>query len=174
MIIEWTNTYAVLEEFAIRLRNLYQDKLIRDDKIATGELLNSVEYRVEKGNQAISVVLELEDYYKWVEEGIYPYGKGTYDASGKPVIVGKFPPVDAIRNWISTKPVIPDERDGRIPTENQLVYLIGRKIASAGIEPGYQLRDSIKETMEDFEAAIEEAIGKDVSAYIDILFTEFL
>lgn len=170
MIIEWTNTYNVLMEFAQRLRNLYQDKLIRDDKIATGDLLNSVEYRVEKGNQAISVVLQLEDYYKWVEEGRPP----------------GYPPIDAIREWIRAKPIIPDERNGIIPDEKQLAFLIARSIAGespnqanlknpeGGIKPGYQLRDSIKETMEDFESAIEEAIGKDVSAYIDILFTEFL
>lgn len=159
MLIEWTNTIQVLNEFAIRLRNTYQDKLIQDDKIATGNLLNSVEYIVQKDGQAISVSLQLEDYYKWVEEGRKP---------------GKFPPIDKMLEYIRVKPVIPDERNGRIPDEKQLAFLIARKIANEGIEPGYQLRDSIKETMEDFESAIEEAVRKDVSAYIDILFTEFL
>ena len=166
MIIEWTNTYNVLMEFGQRLRNLYQDKLILDDKFATGELLNNVEYDVQRGNQSITVVLELEDYWKYVEEGRKPGKYPPYDSTTK-----TFPD---IAKWISFKPIIPDERDGRIPDEKQLAFLIARKIANEGIEPGYQLRDSIKETMEDFESAIEEAIGKDVSAYIDILFTEFL
>ncbi len=43
-LIEWTETYRVLEEFATQLRTLYQDKLINDNRIASGEPLNSVEY----------------------------------------------------------------------------------------------------------------------------------
>ena len=33
-IIEWTNLKKVLEEYAIAVRNTYQDNLIKSDRIA--------------------------------------------------------------------------------------------------------------------------------------------
>lgn len=157
-IIEWTETYRVLEEYAIRLRNLYQDKLIKGDKIATGDLMNNVEYIIEKDSRSVSVSLQLEDYWRFVEEGRAP---------------GKFPPVDKILDWIRVKPIVPDERSGRLPTENQLAFLIGRKIAEEGIEGTHYLQESQEEVLAEFEDKLSEAVGKDVDRYMDILMTEY-
>ena len=157
-IIKWDNLRRVLGEIANEIRNEYQDKLIRDDKIASGHLLNSVEYDIVTDDRSITVQLELADYYKWVEEGREP---------------GSFPPVDALLEWIKVKPVVPDGRSGRLPTENQLAYLIGRKIKEEGIEPGYELRDTMKEVMEDAEDRINEAIALDISQSLDILFSTY-
>lgn len=158
-IIEWTETRRVLEEFAIRLRNLYQDKLIEDDRVATGNLLNSVEYEIQTDTKSITVCLSLEDYWYYLEEGRQP---------------GKFPPVDAMIQYIRSKPIIPDERSGRLPTENQLAFLIGRKIAQEGFEGGHYLAESQEEVLVEFEDKLSEAVGKDVGRYIDILFTQYL
>lgn len=157
-IIEWTETYRVLEEYAIRLRNLYQDKLIKGDKIATGNLMNNVEYIIEKDSRSVSVSLQLEDYWRWVEEGRSP---------------GKFPPVDKILDWIRVKPIVPDERSGRLPTENQLAFLIGRKIAEEGIKGTHYLQESQEEVLVEFEDKLSEAVGMDVNRYMDILMTEY-
>ena len=157
-IIKWDNLYRVLEEAGQEIRNAYQDNLIRDNKIATGDLLNSVEYKVEHNGQAIWVELHLKDYYKYVEEGRAP---------------GKFPPPEAILEWIRIKPVVPDERTGKLPTEEQLAFLIGRKIAEQGIEPGYQLRDAMRDNKKTFEERIDEAIAQDIEANIDVIFSTF-
>lgn len=157
-LIKWTNTQRALEEYAIKLRNTYQDNLIRDGKIATGNLLNSIDYKVQYNDREIWVELHLEDYYKWVENGRGP---------------GKFPPPDKIMEWIRIKPVIPDDRGGRLPTEQQLAFLIGRKIAEQGIEPGYQLRDAQREMMDEFEDRIDEAIALDVTEAVEIIFSSF-
>lgn len=157
-IIEWTETYRVLEEYAIRLRNLYQDKLIKGDKIATGDLMNNVEYIIEKDSRSVSVSLQLEDYWKFVEEGRSP---------------GRFPPVDKILDWIRVKPIVPDERSGRLPTENQLAFLIGRKIAEEGIEGTHYLQESQEEVLVEFEDKLSEAVGRDVDRYMHILMTEY-
>lgn len=168
-IIEWTETYRVLEEYAIRLRNLYQDKLIKGDKIATGDLMNNVEYIIEKDSRSVSVSLQLEDYWKYVEEGRPP----------------GYPPIDAIREWIRVKPIVPDERNGRIPDEKQLAFLIARSIAGespnqanlknpeGGIEGTHYLQESQEEVLTEFEDKLSEAVGKDVDRYMDILMTEY-
>lgn len=154
-IIRWDNLRRVLGEYGEALRNKYQDILIRDNKIATGELLNSVEYIVEEGDRSISLSLKLEDYYKWVEEGRKP---------------GRFPPVDKILEWIRVKPILPDERNGRLPNEQQLAFLIGRKIAEEGIEGGHQLATARAELSKEWEERIDEAIALDVKDALDIIF----
>ena len=157
-LIKWTNLQRVLGEFAQELRNRYQDNLIRDGKIATGNLLNSIEYKVQYDERAIWVELHLEEYYKWVENGRGP---------------GKFPPPDKILEWIRIKPVIPDDRGGRLPTEQQLAFLIGRKIAEQGIEPGNQLHNAMDDIYPQFEERIDEAIALDINEAIDIIFSSF-
>lgn len=157
-LIKWTNLQRVLGEFAQELRNRYQDNLIRDGKIATGNLLNSMEYKVQYDDRAIWVELHLEEYYKWVENGRGP---------------GKFPPPDKILEWIRIKPIIPDDRGGRLPTEQQLAFLIGRKIAEQGIEPGNQLHNAMDDIYPQFEERIDEAIALDIDEAIDIIFSSF-
>ena len=157
-LIKWTNLQRVLGEFAVELRNRYQDNLIRDGKIATGNLLNSVDYKVQYDDRAIWVELHLEDYYRWVENGRAP---------------GKFPPPDKIMEWIRIKPIIPDDRGGRLPTEQQLAFLIGRKIAEEGIEPGNQLHNAMDDIYPQFEERIDEAIAQDVTDSIEIIFSSF-
>lgn len=157
-LIKWQNLQRVLGEFAQELSNRYQDNLIRDNKIASGNLLNSIDYKVQYDDRAIWVELHLEDYYKWVENGRGP---------------GKFPPPDKIMEWIRVKPVIPDDRGGKLPTEQQLAYLIGKKIAEEGIEPGNQLHNAMDDIYSQFEEKIDEAIALDVNEAIDIIFSSF-
>lgn len=158
-LLKWEHLQQVLGEYGQALRNEYQDNLIRDGKIASGNLLNSVEYEVQFDNRAIWLQLKLEDYYKWVEEGRGP---------------GKFPPPDKILEWIRIKPIIPDDRGtGKLPTEQQLSFLIGRKIAEEGIEPGKQLHKAIEDTWDRWEQKIDEAISLDVEETVDLISSSF-
>lgn len=154
----WENLSAVLEEYIIEVRNLYQDKLINEDKIASGELLNNINYLIEKDDRQIEVSLRLEDYWKYVEYGRNP---------------GKFPPPNKIMEWIKVKPILPTPINGKLPTPEQLSYLIGRKIAEEGIEATNALEETVKNVNERFEKRIEEAINADVSNMVDIIFSEY-
>lgn len=159
-ILKWNNLRRVLGEYGEALRNKYQDNLILDDKIASGELLNSVEYNVVSDERSITLQLSMADYYKWVENGRGP---------------GKFPPPDKILEWIKIKPVIPDDRmgTGKLPTEKQLAYLIGRKISEEGIQPGNQLRKAREELKYEWEDRIDEALALDIKESIEIIFSSF-
>lgn len=157
-LLSWDNLRQVLGEYGEALRNQYQDNLIRDGKIATGNLLNSVEYKVEADGRSISLSLKMEEYYKWVEEGRAP---------------GRFPPPDAIMSWIEMKPIIPDDRTGKLPTENQLAFLISRKIAEEGIPAGHQLRDARADLQEEWEDRIDQALALDVQKAVDIIFSSY-
>lgn len=152
--ITWDNTRAVLEEYAMTVRNLYQDKLIINDHIATGNLINNLNYTVNVNGSRIEVSLELEDYWKYVEYDTKPH----------------FPPVDALVNWIKAKPVLPHKTfDGKLPDTKQLAFLIGRKISEEGTTGTHSLEDTIDEVNTIYELKIEEAIMKDLTSDINAI-----
>lgn len=107
-----------------------KDKLEENGSNATHQLSNSIKDIVKFDGKYLTVSIQLEDYYKYVENGRK---------------AGKFPPVDAIKKWITIKPVIPRGKNGKVPTENQLTYLIGRKIAREGTRANPFLEPTIRD-----------------------------
>lgn len=155
-MLNFDNVLKVLQDYAVEVRNLYQDSLIRHDRIASGGLLNSAECRVDVGDRSFEVVMSLEDYWRYVEEDTRPH----------------WPPVSAILRWVQIKPVIPrPDAAGRIPAPKQLAYLIGRKIAREGTKGSHDLADAVAEMNNRYRERLSEALGADISAYITYVFT---
>lgn len=153
-IINWQHTYEALEKYAAAVRNKYQDKLIVDDHLATGNLLNTIDYRITVGSTQIDVTLNLQEYWKYLEYGTKPH----------------FPPINAILEWISAKPVLPSKTyDGKLPTMKQLAFLIARKISEKGTEPTNMLEQTIEEINTEFEGIIEQAILQDLDEGINAI-----
>ena len=153
----WEKTYEVLKDYAIELRNTLQDSYITDDRIATGDLLNSVEYIIEKDDRQIEVSLQLEEWWKYVEEDTKPH----------------FPPPDAMLNYIKAKPILPKpDRNGKLPTPNQLAYLIGRKISEVGTTGTHNVRDTVRLINERYEEKIGQAISEDINKELDVIFSQ--
>lgn len=151
--IKWTNLLRVLNEYADRVIDLARQHLQENGSIATGELFNSIEKIVEIEDDYYSVKISLADYGKYVEKGRGP---------------GKYPPPDAIRNWIEIKPAdIQPDLNGKYPTVEQLTFLISRKIAEEGTEPHPFLEPAAEEALKEFELSIEYAIQEDVKEYIE-------
>lgn len=139
-------TISVLEEYCQRFEDLYKQNLINSGRNASGQLINSISTRVQINDTSIEVFINLEDYYYFIENGRSP---------------GKFPPVDKILSWIQAKPVLPREINGKLPTEQQLAYLIGRKIANEGFKGTHDL-DNTKAALEiEFTEKIKEALAQD-------------
>ena len=113
-LIDLPHVQAVMEEMAIAIRNEYQDNLIRNDRIASGDLLNNIEYEVTRGDFTYTIYVKMKDYWYYVENGRK---------------AGKWPPIDNILRWITVKPVLPrPNAEGKLPTPQQLGWLIARKI----------------------------------------------
>lgn len=144
------NLLNALSEYKNDVAVHYKDRLVADDKKATGQLINSISTEIKVGSDTFEVVLNVVDYFRYVEEGRKP---------------GKFPPVDKILSWIRVKPVIPRPINGKLPTEQQLAFLIGRKIATEGIEAGHQLRDTVQAINAEFIPKLEAALQEDFDAY---------
>lgn len=155
----WEHTNKVLQEYAILVRNKYQDSLIKNDRIATGDLLNNVEYHIKIGEQYLEVSLNLQDYWRFVEWDTKPH----------------FPPIDAILKYIEAKPINPREDDkGRLPTPRQLAYLIGRKISEEGTKGTHDLENTLKEVNALYMDKIEEAVLDDVMEDLNIIISQII
>lgn len=150
--MEFTNVIQFLNDFGRELTDKYKRNIIKDDAVASGELLNSVRYVFNKKNTSFEISMEMAEYWKYVENGRKS---------------GRFPPINAIREWIRVKPVIPRPYNGKLPTENQLAFLIARSIAENGIKPRPIFKDSLDDVMKDFENGLEKAFTKDVENEMD-------
>lgn len=151
--IKWTKLEEVLNEFGDLVIELARQNLNDNNSNASFNLYNYMEKVVEIGEDEYTVKISLADYWKYVEEGRGP---------------GKFPPPDAIRNWIEIKPLsIQPDLNGRVPTVEQVGFLIGRKIAQEGTEPHPFLEPAVEEALTRMEKKIDEAIEDDIASYIE-------
>ena len=150
--MEWRNLKEALETYGQVLEEQYREQIASTSAFASGRLFDSVHHIVTVEDHTIDLSLSLEDYWKWVEEGRGP---------------GKFPPLDKIEEWIRIKPIAPypDSR-GIVPSNSQLAFLIGRKIAEEGTEGRHLLQNAIDGT-QDWMEIIDQAISKDIEIEID-------
>jgi len=123
--------------------------LIRNRKVASGRLINSVRYTVNS------------------------QGKITflYDKDGKWVTSGRkrnsrFPPPAAISKWIKQKGIRGRGKDGRFITNKSLTYLISRGIAKKGIKPLPFMKMAIDKTRKQLPKILKPVVAKAARAQI--------
>ena len=150
--IKWTHLTETLNLFADYFIETARQNLSNNGSNASYNLFDSFEKIVEVGDDYYSVKISLADYFKFVENGRGP---------------GKFPPVDKIREWISVKPITPyPGKNGKIPSVEQLSFLIGRKIATEGTDPQPFFEPAKEDAISRFEEAINLAISEDIDNWI--------
>lgn len=152
----FSNLYKALQLYGEKLISIYRQKLAQYNVDASGLLGNTLNYIISDNEGSYELSLDIQDYWKYVEEGRRP---------------GRFPPLNEIKQWIKIKPVLPNGYGGRLPSTDQLSYLIGRKIATKGTRGRYIYKATIEE-LGVFEA-FEEAISKDLSLQVDDIFIDF-
>lgn len=151
-LFETSNLVAILEDLAKDIRENYKEHLELHDRIASGDLLRSISTEIEVKGTTYIVWLNLADYWKYVEEDTKPH----------------WPPKDAIDKWIFVKPVIPrPDGRGRIPTPEQLSFLIRRKISEDGTKGTHDLRDTENAVIPMYEERLLEALERDALDYIE-------
>ena len=108
-----------ITEVCNQIADIYRKKMDAADYNKQGELYN-FKWTTEWKDNLFEVYFDLPPYFRFAEYGRRP---------------GKFPPPDAILKWVQFKRLVPRPgRDGKVPSTNQLVYLISRKIATKGTE----------------------------------------
>ena len=148
----FNNLQQVLDDFTKDVAETYKGLLLRDGKNATGELISSIKPTTpELVNGTFECSLSLAPHWKYVENGRRP---------------GKFPPVDNILDWVKAKPQLarPNRLDRKEISQKQLAFLVARKIATKGIQPGNQLEEAMDIAYARWKDRIDAAITADIEA----------
>lgn len=152
--LQFTHLKNALTDYAMALQSRYKDNLLQSDRVASGVLINSIQYQLDFQDKLFTVSLNLEDYWKYVENDTRPH----------------FPPPNKILEWIKIKPVLPrPNKNGKLPTPKQLAYLIGRKISKEGTKGSKDLERTLSQLNADYEEIISEALDKDMAENIDFI-----
>ena len=152
--LTFNNLQQVLDDFTKDVAETYKSLLLRDGKNATGELISSIKPMTpELVDGAFECSLSLAPHWKYVENGRRP---------------GKFPPVDNILEWVKAKPQLarPNRLDRKEIAPKQLAFLVARKIATKGIQPGNQLEEAIDIVYARWKDRIDAAITADIETVI--------
>lgn len=162
-ILAFWHLQEALEEIGKEVVKVYKEKLSTPDasgftRIASGQLVNTMNFLVARDDREIWIELHLQDYWKYLEYGTKPH----------------WPPVDAIRDWIKIKPVLPrPDKNGKLPTEQQLAYLIGRKISREGTQPYLDYNETLNTLNNWIDRKIEDAVSQDIEEDIDFIFIRY-
>ena len=182
-LVNFDELNKVLQDYAREAEEIYRYQLSLGGKKASRTLAESAKARVSVNDTSYEVIFNLQEYWKFVERG----RAGTESSPAKeysgnlPSYVPQktrtelnmspsraaFPPVGAIMNWISVKPIIPrPDENGKLPSPKQLAFLICRKIHEEGIKPHPALATTIEELDKLYREKISEALGHDIIGYI--------
>lgn len=142
----------------------YRQGLIDKDAIVTRNLFNEVHYTLVCGKDAFVLSLATPKYAEYLENGT-----GTY-AGRQPY----WPPKGPIAEWIRVKQIVPYPYNGKLPTVEQLEYLIRRSFAGlskkhpgeGGIKPRKIYQTTLDTTKDEWMRLIKEAITEDVNENI--------
>lgn len=154
-LMDFPATAAVLQALANDVRAGYVDQLRKNGHYTTRgtekRLIDSVQTVVTVDGRSFTVSLRLNDYWVFVEEDTRPH----------------WPPSEAIRRWVDIKPVLPrPDGNGRIPTPEQLTFLIRRKIATFGTTGTHDLEKTKDAVIPTYLERIEAALAEDIGRYI--------
>lgn len=109
-----------------KLVELYKSQLYQGDHNASGKLSN-FQTDIQFDGSRYRVYFLLEPYWRYLEYGRKP---------------GKFPPPDAIREWVYIKQLIPSASK-EAPKVKQVAYLISKKIAKSGTPANKPLQKAL-------------------------------
>lgn len=125
------------------IADVFKNKMLQAGYNQQGELYNFT-WTTEFNGSLFELYFNLPDYWIYAENGRKP---------------GKFPPPEEILKWIQFKQLVPRTRNGRVPTTNQLVYLISKKIAEKGTQGKHLLQQTIDETYNTLVDQLVDAIA---------------
>ena len=146
-------------EVCNQIADIYRKKMDAADYNKQGELYN-FKWTTEWKDNLFEIVFDLPQYFPFAEYGRRP---------------GKFPPPDVILKWIQFKRLVPRPgRDGKVPSTNQLVYLISRKIATKGTEGKHLFEKTLDDpNLDNLANKLVELITaefeKEIEKYIESL-----
>jgi hypothetical protein len=125
--------------------------LLRNGKVASGDLINSISYQVIQESNGFILKILANDTFTYVDEGRRP---------------GKMPPVKPIVSWIKQKNI----KFGNL-SDNSMGFIIARSIGEKGIKPMRLKKQLINDFLSNKDILLLAAAEKDVEKALEQLFS---
>lgn len=155
-ILELVEIY--LTKYAEQLVKNIKQQLTTKNKVASGNLVDSVTFNIKTDNEQISLQILTADYLKYIEDGRRPGAKQ--------------PPLTPIIKWIEVKKLpIPKNKKG-IPKIESTAFAIAKSISVKGIKATPISQPALDETNKEFMNGLKKEVLKGVTEEIASNFTK--
>lgn len=142
----------LLDQFGNDYVNTLTKLLLRYNKKASGNLINSLDYRIRREAQTIQIIIQANDYLSYIDKGV----SGTERKFNTPFsYTTKMPPLSALSKWASLKGISQDR-----------VYGIQRSIFKFGIKPTNVIEKTNKIMAENATKKLSKLIANNVEKYV--------
>lgn len=148
--IKYEQLRLVMEELGKEFVQELKDQIVKQGKVASGDLLNSIGYHLIKSNNGYTIEITADNYLTYVDRGRKP---------------GKMPPSQKLVPWVQSKGIKLISQ-GKKMTEEQAAFVIARSIGEKGIKPTNIIETTRKILLQKYESKIKEAMSKDYIMYI--------
>ena len=120
------------------------------------ELKDKIKFVMNVNGNFYEIGFDAPAYWKYANDGRGP---------------GKMPPVNVIADWVRRRNITPYSlKNGKLPTTDQLAFMIAKKIGRDGTTGIHFLEKSIDEQKSYWDDRISEAISNDIIAELDSFF----
>jgi hypothetical protein len=130
-----------LNQFGKNYVEILTAELVRADKKATGNLIDSLDWRVQGEANAIQIFIQANDYLTYVDQGRKP---------------GSYPPIQAIKTWCSVKGI-----------PQSAAFPIARSIFKFGIKPTNVIDKTIRKIQSSTEMTkLQQIVANNIEKYV--------
>lgn len=167
--MDFPKTYEVLDNMGKDFTELVLQQIEDKDGIASGELYNSINWKIEETEEGLTLYLLHAEHFDYWDKGTKPH----------------FPPLPAIEDWVENKGLANNPKPMRIvrkwswtlksgevkhnakevdilPTVKQIAFMVARKISIEGTEPRSAFEYAYNNLIGIYEPLIVEAFAEDM------------
>lgn len=165
--LQYRHLTEVMETYGREVADRYKSELDAAKANATFNLKNTVKPIVEERETSIVLLLQLQDYWKYLEEG-------TGTAAGHQPYKNP-PPFRAILQWVKDKPIVPwNDRLMTMPL-SQAQEAMAAQIRWSIYKHGTKPLRLLEKALGDQSALLDrcrEAVSQDIEDYVRELINE--
>ena len=175
---ELSDIEKMLSEYISKFLSTAADNLNKTNSVTTGNLEDSLDFRIESTRSGYTVYFTALDYYKFVDKGVQGVkggGKNTTSPYRFKFINPSKSHVEAIKKWIvnnNLTALVTDinkygatrrERKGKTMPMDTAAFVVARSIKKKGIAATNFWSDAFDKTFADFGQRMSAALGKTIT-----------
>lgn len=167
-MLKFGHLKEALDVWADEVVALAKEKLLEEEAVSSGELLNSISNNgVNIYPNSIELGITMKDYGAYIDQGV----SGTEKKYDTPFsYTDKMPPPSAFDGWIVRKGFAPRNKSGQFQSRKSLQFAISRSIFKKGIYPTHFFSDAVIESERMLPKEIKDSFQLDVDETIAHIF----